>query len=1121
MGISAPASPFALPTVRLEPGARAAEDRLVAELGEALEWRRSDPRGLARPLRVVVPSGSLRQHLNAELLRRWGRPLVGLVVQTHWGAALEVLERAGRSRPEAEVLVPVWVRRLARSEPVLRAALEPLREGYGVAEGAVRDLLDAGFEPAHREAIEDLFRERGGPAAERAAAVVRVATGVALALEDLGVSGRSALLSRARQVLEHGGPGALPSRAVWVHGFADATGVAADWLEALLRHVGARAIVPVPADPASPDLRPENFSAALVERLGRVGGVDRSASPPAGLPARLVLVRAPGSGAEVRAAAERIRSLLDGGARPEGIGVVARHLEPYRVALRTHFDRLGVPFSAPGTPGPPDPASRRIGALVRLLAEVEDTAIDRWLDADARPASGDPDLRVALHVLGTGRMRDLADVDLDAACGGREWLPLPVGRGSSVPDDGGEEGALEEGGVGESLPRKRKVDRGRLERLRERALALLGQLGHWPVWAPCADHLRRLAELLEHDLGWRRADPGLARAFDALEQLASRIPAELRLERDEWNLVVERELERAARPPLGGAGAGVQVLPVMGARGRTFDHLFLLGLNRDVFPRVPSDDPLLPDELGRLARVLLPDLPVKARAREEERHLFADLLSASPSVWLSWQHASDDGRQMAESPLLVRLRQAHPTLEEQPAHPLVEPLSEAHAPETGPRPAHEHALLNALAVRRRGFTAVRAVALQEVRARLDEVGRRLRVHPLARAHREVLDELDPDPATPAGRRRATLLGPYFGFVGRAPGPGEPGYREPYVTRLEAMARCPWQAFLRRELRLEPLPDALDALPVLEARVLGSVVHRVLEGVVTRCLSGEAGTLALAHERGPSRVPWPAETDLEALLEAEARGAAAEEGIRGRAFVRALVLRARACVEAARAVDWGDGELRVLGAEVTGSLEIEDAAGCRREIRFRADRADVRDGTLRLTDYKTGAPLSRAAKPARRAEHLRKSTALGTALQATAYLLAAQQLAGSERVEGRLLFLAPDLPDELRELRAMPGDLALEEAFGRAARGALTAAELGTCFPRLVEVATDEEPAACRFCEVSDACLRGDSGHRMRLRAWVVRETARGDAAARSPLEQAFLELYQLGRRSPATGGGTS
>jgi inactivated superfamily I helicase len=107
--------------------------------------------------------------------------------------------------------------------------------------------------------------------------------------------------------------------------------------------------------------------------------------------------------------------------------------------------------------------------------------------------------------------------------------------------------------------------------------------------------------------------------------------------------LLEGQLEKAGASNLGGAGGGVQVLSVTEARGRTFHHLFVCGLNRDVFPRTVREDPLLPDDLRRILRRVLPDVPVKRSGFDEERYLFAQRLSASPAVTLSWQAADDDG----------------------------------------------------------------------------------------------------------------------------------------------------------------------------------------------------------------------------------------------------------------------------------------------------------------------------------------------------------------------------------------------------------------------------------------------------------------------------------------------
>ncbi len=63
-------------------------------------------------------------------------------------------------------------------------------------------------------------------------------------------------------------------------------------------------------------------------------------------------------------------------------------------------------------------------------------------------------------------------------------------------------------------------------------------------------------------------------------------------------------------------------------------------------------------------------------------------------------------------------------------------------------------------------------------------------------------------------------------------------------------------------------------------------------------------------------------------------------------------------------------------------------------------------------------------------------------------------------------------------------------------------DAGVFFPRLIN-ARGDEPVACGFCEVAEACLRGDSGARARLSAWLDAGEPRGEGEAR------LLALFRL------------
>jgi hypothetical protein len=756
--------------------------------------------------------------------------------------------------------------------------------------------------------------------------------------------------------------------------------------------------------------------------------------------------------------------------------------------------------------GSPDARTRRLAAALRVLDEAELAPLDVWLSACAHPEAHDGDLRVGLHVLGAARLADLARLDLDAALAGRDVLPLPVRRGSSDEEEAPDDAPPQRRSV--RRVRSRVLHRDRLSAAHARARALVARMADWPELAPFAEHDALLTLLLERDLGWERdGKDGLAPVLASLAALCDEVPAEFALTRAEFALLAGRAFARTPGTSLGGAGAGVQVLSVMSARGRSFAALFVLGLQRDVFPRTPVEDPIVSDALRLAMRQLLPELPVKAQGRAEERHLFAELLSASPQVTLSWQHTSDEGREAARSSFVERLCLERPDLEAVTAPPALGACDD-----TALRPAHEHALRAALHGARAALAPLRAEALREVRDALDAAPGASDVEALARVQLAILDEIHPDRRTRAGRERSARLGPYFGYVGAREAPALAAKPELYVTRLEDLARCPWQLFLRRELRLEVAPDALEALPALSTVVVGNAVHAVLECVVDRSCgerANERDSLQAALARGAVRVSWPEAAELAAIATEAASRIAADEGVRIPGFARALAQRALGMIEVARARDWSEaGGLAALGAELAGDLVVRDAAGRERRLGFLVDRADLVDGVLRLTDYKTGKPVATVTGEPKKREKLIEAISEGRALQSAAYLAAAQAL-GAARAEGRLLYLREELDDRSREFVARHDDAELVAAFEATARTAVAALDAGTLFPRLVLSDKDEEPTACEWCEVAAACLRGESNQRARLREWAANEAARRDTA--SAADRALFAVFAFGR----------
>ena len=1074
-------------------GPRALEARLFAEIERWVAAAGADPAVLARPVRVLVPSRSLVQHVAARLVRRAGRPVLGVAVRTAHAIACEILARAGEAVPAGEAVLDLLVRRAAREEPAL-APLAGLVDGHVGVAASVRDLLDAGLEPAHAEALDEaLADESGAPElALRARAVVRIARGIAREIEAGRLGHRAQLFRRAREIVERDPEAALPSRAILIHGFADATGAVTDLLEALVRCAGARLFLdrpPDPADPSAPDP-----GARFSERFAtRVLGAAVPAPEAAPL-GRIEVLHAPGAWAEARAVAEQLRAALDAGAIPEELAVVARDLGTHRLALRAQLGRLAIPFSGLGELGPPDAAGRRLADLRALLREGVRLRSERWVELQERlvgharlgPCERS-DLRVALHALGAARLAQVAELPTRVE-GAQGDVPLPVRAGLAADEDG------------VAYAPRRRLERSIVDatiRAARRLVADLAAFAAPPALRPLAERAQAIRAIATQ-LGWERGDPGLSELEAALADAALG-PPDLDVDAEELRLLLERRLADAGRAALGGAGGGVQILNVTEARARSFEGLWLVGLRRDAFPRAVSEDPLLPDALRARLRALLPDLPLKRDGHDEERFLFAQLVAASPQVRLLASSCDDDGRACEPSPLVERLRRAPhvvgPT-------PVASSAGRAALAAAGPRPAHERALLAGLHGSAEEFAALLPLALDEVWREEAEDGAAMpeagAARALAAGRVAVLRELDRAPHS------ASRLGPYFGFVGALGAESDPRRGPVAVTTLERLFRCPWQTFLSRCLHLEAPPDAGAELPSADPLRLGSLVHRVLDRLAQASLAAPGQGLAEAARRAPVAIAWPAEPELLTIARETAREMLREQGIALAGFERVLALAALAPLGVARALD-AAGPPALVGSEVEGVLEVSDASGAPRALRFRADRVERLAETLRLTDLKTGRPKVSAVRPENRYQGLLKRVRSGELLQGPVYARAARAL-GAEPAIGRYLHLHPDALEATRELAADGGDLELAGVLDTALRTALAAWDAGSFFPQLVEPEqNDKEGSACRGCGVREACLRGDSSARGRLVAATSRPAGPGSRAA-----AALLALWRRG-----------
>jgi RecB family exonuclease len=220
---------------------------------------------------------------------------------------------------------------------------------------------------------------------------------------------------------------------------------------------------------------------------------------------------------------------------------------------------------------------------------------------------------------------------------------------------------------------------------------------------------------------------------------------------------------------------------------------------------------------------------------------------------------------------------------------------------------------------------------------------------------------------------------------------------------------------------------------------------------------------------------PAPASVRQHVQDAARETAYENELRMAGLIEALARRALPFVERALQIEFAEhASVAVLGCEVRGQVELKLPDGSIRTLGFLADRADAdQDGAPIFTDYKTARPFT-IATPATRAKKLAEAVLRGERLQVAAYAAAA------EGASGRYLFLRPKpgAPDGAY-IAGLSHDNPAVQAFREVGGQLMAAREAGFAFARM-EKPDGSKGRACDWCELSDACLRHDSGARRRL-----------------------------------------
>ncbi|HZR09036.1 MAG TPA: hypothetical protein VFA79_10670, partial [Myxococcales bacterium] len=484
--------------------------------------------------------------------------------------------------------------------------------GYAAALG---DLLaavtDGLLDPSELRAAADI--------PERAAALGRTLCAARQALEHAGLADPHLALRLAVEHLERGG--ALP-RELAAAAELQFDSVF-DWTPLRLRLVSALAArVPVrirlawPAgrpeltealeptlraleklpDPA-PELElfdPEEASPALAPWLRALFA---EGAAPAAAPVELISCASPL--AQAREVARRCAALVRSGAAADSIAVAARNLgEGIAEELGAALDRAGVPWRE--RRGRPALEAAPVRLALSLLDLVEDEfPRERLIDLLSSRLLWLPEEGDKLPPQALARTLREAHAGDDAGGQGYARALSALARRFAKKDRNGavvEETARRVQRAVEAL--RRLPAQGTL---REHGSALLDLLGRWGLW-------RRLRSPLPADAGSALA--GAAAAALGRDQAAARALADacaglaraaaqigdVRVTRAEFAQLLSDALSQASLPPPGARGGAVQLLELRELPGRSFDHLFVVGLVDGELPARPAADPLLSDE---------------------------------------------------------------------------------------------------------------------------------------------------------------------------------------------------------------------------------------------------------------------------------------------------------------------------------------------------------------------------------------------------------------------------------------------------------------------------------------------------------------------------------------------
>ncbi len=646
-------------------------------------------------------------------------------------------------------------------------------------------------------------------------------------------------------------------------------------------------------------------------------------------PANLSLLAAPGAYRECEEIGRRIRDLMERGADPASIAVICRELRNYGPMLEDVCRRFAIPVSY--RRGAPLATAPLVSVCLAPLTLVQARFGREELLALLKSSYYD----LAAHGLDPDQVEEvLLDIRyMDESVGRLEDL---LARRISW---------LEQRYAGnrDDRPTERRLASTRA--VGREMVPLLGELRRFSGTKTLAEFSSMLAAFIDRHQLYRRgieaADPRAlkrdASAITLFQQVLADLARDIRsLGMEERTFTPADFLELIQQGMTGVflAGerrTGVGIMNFHDARGLTFLHVFIAGLNEGICPPRHDGHPLFKDndklQFQKTAGLRLFRTAME-KGEEEPLLFYLAIGCAGETLNLSYSYVDGRGNDMLRSPFLDELLAAVPLQEERiPVNRIIPDPCDCREREE---------LLNALARNHRFEDSSTVTELAPALARIAATA-------VIEATREdffTTDELS---------ARAALSTPYTGTL-RDPAiladleacyTSSPGNRFAPTT-LEEYGCCPFRYFLKRLLHLAPVEK-----PDLELAVKdeGSLVHEILQRFFEERLA--AGRLPLQGDSSDKDAMTTVATGVFDRWEKERAVGEPLLWELGKGKLLPLLER---LVELEATDDSG---LVPAACELPfDDLEVTDLDGSRLFLHGKIDRVDISpDGGLRVVDYK--------------------------------------------------------------------------------------------------------------------------------------------------------------------------